>query len=202
MQPKVFITIASNGRDSTYPYRMQLKQMGFSFNRTGKYSGVWNKKTDSEFEIQLSKKFAKERNLACLVEYPEDRRSADYRRIFFHNNPGLFKSGEYYQCAYCGLVFSKDRITVDHLFSVRGTQKSPFYKKLLQKIGITNINDPKNLVPACQHCNSKKGSKGGIWIIRGLVGKSFVVWAIRWMIRFALFVLCIAFLIAKLQGHY
>lgn len=202
MQPKVFITIANNGRDSTYPYRMQLKQMGFSFHRTGKYSGVWKKKTDNESDIESSRKFAAERNLACLVEYPEDRRSADYRQQLFRTNAGLCHKGTYYQCVYCGRIFQKDRITVDHLFSVRGTQKSSFYKKLLQKIGITNINDPKNLVPACQHCNSKKGSKGGIWIIRGLVGKSSMVWAIRWLIRFALFVLCIAFLIAKLQGHF
>ena len=48
-----------------------------------------------------------------------------------------------YRCAYCGCKLNSDTITVDH--------QIPLIR------GGTNYID--NLVPACQSCNSKKGTK-------------------------------------------
>lgn len=169
--------------------------MGFVFHRTGKYTSAWQKKTENPSEAERCKAFANARKLVCVIEFPQERRSSDYRQQFFLANTGLFHKGRYYQCAYCGKIIPRDRITVDHLISVKGTQKSRMYKALLHKLKITDINDTKNLVPACQHCNSKKGSKGGLWILRGIIGKSFALWVFRWAICIILIAFCVVFAI-------
>jgi hypothetical protein len=46
--------------------------------------------------------------------------------------------------------------------------------------GIKNINDIENLVAACHHCNSSKGSKMGFWLIRGMLGRHPVFWLFFW----------------------
>lgn len=169
--------------------------MGFTFRCTGKYTGVWQKKTEDPSDAEICKAFAETRKLLCLIEYPQERRSADYRQRFFRTNMGLRHKGNHYQCAYCGRIFPKDQITVDHLFAVKGVQRSKIMKWLLHKLKITDVNDPKNLVPACRHCNSQKGSKGGIWILRGLIGKSFALWVVRWIARIVIVALCAYFAI-------
>lgn len=169
--------------------------MGFMFRRTGKYTGVWQKKTEDPSDAEACKDFAEANKLLCLIEYPQERRSADYRQQFFRTNMGLYHKGKHYQCAYCGRIFPKDQITVDHLLAVKGAQRSAIIKGLLRKLGITDINDPKNLVPACRHCNSQKGSKGGIWILRGLLGKYFALWVVRWIARIVIVALCAYFAI-------
>ena len=169
--------------------------MGFAFHRTGKHTGVWQKKTEDPFDAENCKDFAESRKLHCLIEYPQERRSSDYRQQFFRTNTGLCHTGKFYQCAYCGKIFSKNRITVDHLVAVKGVQRSTIIKGMLHRLKITDINDPKNLVPACQHCNSQKGSKGGIWILRGLIGKSFAFWLVRWIARIVIVILCAYFAI-------
>lgn len=169
--------------------------MGFAFRRTGKYTGVWQKKTEDPSGAETCKEFAESKKLLCLIEYPQERRSADYRQQFFRTNMGLCHKGKHYQCVYCGRIFPKDQITVDHLFAVKGVQRSKIMKWLLHRLTITDVNDPKNLVPACRHCNSKKGSKGGIWILRGVIGQSFTIWLARWIMRVVLIALCVYFVI-------
>ena len=51
--------------------------------------------------------------------------------------------------------------------------------------GISDINDVKNLVPSCEKCNSKKGSKMGLWLIRGDIGKHFGIWLFWWSLLLA-----------------
>jgi len=52
--------------------------------------------------------------------------------------------------------------------------------------GISGANDAKNLVAACRRCNSKKGTKMGLWIVRGFLGRSELLWKIRKLARIAI----------------
>lgn len=58
----------------------------------------------------------------------------------------------------------------------------------MKRMNIENINDQKNLVASCQLCNSRKGSKAGLWIIRGLLGRYYLSWIIFYITLFLLFV--------------
>ncbi len=203
MKSEIYITIKNQGRHSTYPYRFELRKKGFEFKKTGKYTGVWKLKAKNSADVDEIKRFAQRAKLSCIIEYPEERRSSDYRRNFFTVNKGLLNKGRYYHCAYCGRIFKKENITVDHLFSIKGIQKDSvtarLNKKILSKLDIQNINDPPNLVPACQRCNSRKGSKGGLWILRGIVGKYPLIWVFRWVLRAFLFCVCCYFVIQFLS---
>ena len=189
---KIFITIHNQGKNSTYPYRQKLRGMGFDFKKTGRYTGIWRKQVESEEEAQTAKDFAGSHGLACRIERPEERRSSNYRPLFFETHPGLFGSG-LYQCVYCGRIKKRDQITVDHLIAVNAIQQDTFsariYRRLLKRMNITDINDPRNLLPACRSCNSRKGSKGGFWILRGILGRSLILWIFRWLLWTGLFIL-------------
>lgn len=68
-----------------------------------------------------------------------------------------------YRCVYCGRRVKPEKMQVDHVVAVHLAQRG-FLAKLLVPKG---VNDISNLVPACRRCNRRKGSKGGLWIIRG-----------------------------------
>lgn len=109
-------------------------------------------------------------------------RSANYRYNFFRINPGIGKHRKYYHCSYCGHIKRKDDITVDHLIPVNKVLKGRhkrFWRMMLRTHGINDVNDTRNLVPACKGCNSKKGTKTGWWIIKGLIGRHFGFWCIE-----------------------
>lgn len=110
-------------------------------------------------------------------------RSDNYRQIFFRNTKGP------YRCRYCGRYLNVKYLQVDHLVPVAKTRKGGTARLFLELRGITNVNDPRNLVPACSRCNRKKGDKMGLWLLRGLMGKY------SWFPGFYRIV-CIAFLIA------
>lgn len=115
-------------------------------------------------------------------------RSNNYRKEFFkHNEPIL---GKYYVCAYCGKPCSSQKITVDHIMPIAKVRnrkgffnniKAGMYRKILKLFTIDNINDKKNLVPACKRCNSKKGAKAGLWLIKGLLGRHLTYWIVHWL---------------------
>lgn len=121
-------------------------------------------------------------------------RSATYRKNFFAVNRPVKQNK--YRCVYCGMLFPKSKITVDHLYPVSQAKKSVLLRSYLRMRGYKNINDIKNLVPACEKCNKSKGKKGGIWIIRGTLGRHEKYWRIRKIIYAALFTIA-AFLIYK-----
>lgn len=75
---------------------------------------------------------------------------------------------------------TKKTLTVDHLIPVKKAQTSKFARWLLHKEKIENVNDIRNLIPACETCNKRKSSKMGIWLIRGAVGKHQKFWIIFW----------------------
>ena len=116
------------------------------------------------------------------MERFNNERSANYRCNFFKANKGLRGHRKHYHCSYCGRIKKKDDITVDHLIPVNKVLKGchkRFWKMVLRLNGINDINDTRNLVPACRKCNSRKGANTGIWIIRGLIGRHFGFWCIE-----------------------
>ena len=113
-------------------------------------------------------------------------RSTSYRKDFFAANKGLL-GGWLYFCAYCGKPLTRKKVQVDHHIAINHVRKNPLLKLYFGLGNIvsntlgyivhgskwkknTGVNVSYNLVPACAHCNIKKSDKGGIWIIRGMIG--------------------------------
>ena len=143
----------------------------------------------SERTVKKIKYYCQNHRLKFKINNSLGTRSGDYRRIFFiYNKPAI---RDKYICAYCGRLLSKDKVTVDHLYPIGKASKSIKYQKKLNRRGMKNINEPKNLVPACKRCNMRKSAKTGLWIIRGKIGRYKYVWYIRWSLRLALFIFII-----------
>ena len=117
--------------------------------------------------------------------YPENwGRSSSYRRDFFAAYPRPLGG---YRCRYCHRHISDQKLTVDHIYPVYMTKTgNNFWMRL---IGIDNVNDVRNLAPACRRCNIKKGRKAGIWIVKAIVGKYEIYWVIRRLLQLALLAL-------------
>ena len=125
-------------------------------------------------------------------------RRPDYRKRFFVEVPPYF--GDYYICAYCGKWLKKERVTVDHLYPIGKVSESIRLQKKLLKKGIKNVNDIRNLVPACEPCNLKKGKQVGNWIRRGKYGRNKWLWVVRYFLRAAFVITGIVFTILFLSG--
>lgn len=134
-------------------------------------------------KIKRIKKYCNKRNLNYNLINSNYERGSAYRRTFFSANKGIH---EHYFCAYCGRYIPKEKITVDHIIPIYSVKYSPTKQKILKLIGINNINCEKNLTPACFSCNRKKGTRGGIWSIRGMFGKNQYFWILRHIICFSL----------------
>ena len=115
-------------------------------------------------------------------------RSDDYRKNFLKYNKGVFGSGNYH-CSYCGKILSPQKMRVDHLIPIHRVKKFGFARILMWFEGIRNINDVKNLVPACERCNSKKSSNMGLWLIKGEWGRHIWNWIILRSFLLAVFVI-------------
>lgn len=174
-----------DGKRSTYRYRNELGRLGFYY--TPQPSPHWYLDV-SEDRLCEVEAWCFKRKLSIVML--ENERSSNYRKTFFDENTGNWREGKY-QCVYCGRRLRKEQVSVDHLISVRKTQCSKHYLKLLRKVGFETVNDVRNLVPACKRCNSRKGSKGGWWIVRGLLGRHREFWAIVWSLEGLLVVLCL-----------
>lgn len=174
-----------DGKNSTYKYRKEIANLGFRFIKD---QDVYWEKNIPENEIKNIEKFCNKHKLSILFYKTE--RDTYYRENFFKNNkPKIFN--KYYQCVYCGKLMEKDKTTVDHLVPVKLTQVSQKYRKLLDKNNCKTVNDINNLVPACMHCNTSKGAKAGMWIIRGKLGKSPYFWLLYRLIQFAVIILIV-----------
>ena len=157
-----------------------------------KYTQTW-KRTFAQHEFSelnaIKKKFRWKKGITCEIIDANYTRDNVYRKRFFENTKP-FKNGKY-RCIYCGRKFSKSRITVDHIYPINAarTKKKQFILKLF---GINNINDVKNLGAACMRCNKKKSDKTGLWVLRGLLGRSEIFWLIYNIFRLIfLILLCI-----------
>lgn len=174
-KPKATVRI-SDGKGKIYNYRQDLWEAGFQFNKRSKGNSFYEKevyeKCTSEWET-----YCKERGLSCTIIPPGYTRSTDYRKTFFASNKPAVEAK--YRCAYCGHKLIYKDVTVDHIFPVNGLSYSPEIRKRAARFGITSANEEKNLCAACRVCNSRKGTKTGLWIIRGFLGKSNTLWKIR-----------------------
>ncbi len=109
-------------------------------------------------------------------------RSTTYRYAFFKNNKPYIK--DRYFCSYCGRLCRKKDITIDHLYPINKAKYSRRLRRKLQRKGFKDINDVKNLVPACSKCNQYKSAKyGWLWIVKGEIGKIQWLWIPRHIIR-------------------
>lgn len=116
------------------------------------------------------------------VEY---ERASNYRQTFFQRTEGP------YRCRYCNKKLPKDKVFVDHIIPVAKTQKSKTARLMLAVRRCGNVNDIRNLAPACRSCNSKKSDKMGIWIIRGWLGKYKIYWVLLRILQ----ILCICLIL-------
>lgn len=87
-------------------------------------------------------------------------RDSSYRERYIFAHPP--KNGKY-RCVYCGRLVAKDKMEVDHVVAVDRVKRNWLYRLCVPN----GVNDLNNLVCSCHRCNHKKGSKGGLWIIRG-----------------------------------
>lgn len=87
-------------------------------------------------------------------------RDNSYRERFIEAHPP--HNGKY-RCVYCGRKINKDDMQVDHVIAVGRVKRNWLYRLCLPD----GVNDLSNLVPSCRKCNHRKGSKGGLWAIRG-----------------------------------
>lgn len=180
-----------DGKRKTYRYRKDLKRLGFRFD--SKPEAHWWAEA-GEDEVPGLEEWCFQRRLE--IETPFSKRSTDYRKVFFGAN-GPNCGRERYFCAYCGLPVHQDLITVDHLIAVKQAQRSRFYLEKLRQWGCGSVNEAQNLVACCKRCNSRKGTKAGIWVLRGLVGRSNCFWIIRWVIRLLVVLLGCGWVLAQ-----
>lgn len=112
----------------------------------------------------------KKNNVKFTCYKVEFERASNYRQIFFSRTKGPYK------CRYCNKKLTKSNLYVDHIIPVSKAQKTKSGPLLLKINGCNNVNDIKNLAPACKNCNLKKSDKMGIWVIRGILGKYKIYW--------------------------
>lgn len=153
-----------NGKNNTYKYRTQLRKNGF------KWDGIhWTKDSTYEQEILHWEDWCRLRGLKMKAVGESSSRSSDYRKVFFEKNSPIF--GSRYACAYCGRKLRREQVQVDHIIPVEMAKRRSDIRRKIQIYGWKSINDSENLCAACSVCNSLKSSKGGLWIIRGRIGK-------------------------------
>lgn len=173
----------TDGKKKTITYKDELKSLGLSFKKTGKYSGYWYTDDDSRQRELL--KFCNKRKLIIEKEDERYTRSSDYRTQFFKYNKGYKHDGKTYHCAYCGKKVKKDELEVDHVVAIDAVKNHILARLFIFLLGIHNINDTKNLVASCKKCNRKKSNKQGFWVLRGYLGKHIWFWR---TLRFLIFI--------------
>lgn len=173
----------TDGKKKTINYKNELKSLGLSFKKTGKYSGYWYTDDDSRQRELL--KFCNKRKLTIEREEEKYTRSSDYRTQFFKHNKGYKHDGKTYHCAYCGKKIKKDELEVDHVVAIDAVKNHILARLFIFLLGIHNINDTKNLVASCKKCNRKKSNKQGLWVLRGYLGRHIWFWRI---FRFLIFI--------------
>ena len=142
----------------------KIQKSGLYNTGPGLYSGIVSAR-----KLRYLSAVCKANGMSLRINNTLGTRGKDYRQIFFRYNKPI--SGKYYLCAYCGKKLLKKMSTVDHIIPIARAAKSLSVQKSLFRMGISDINDPRNLVAACSRCNKKKGTKMGLWTVRGFAGK-------------------------------
>ena len=162
-------------------YSRRLERMGLSNSK-----GVWSVKDPRNW--RRIRRFCERHGLTYVEAKDQYVRSGSYRGVFFTHEKGDRGNGKVYHCAYCGRRLKRKNVTVDHVIPVSAAQKTRMGRAAMSFWGIRNVNDPANLVAACERCNSRKADSGGLWIVRGFLGRS--IWS--WRILRLLIAVCIA----------
>lgn len=194
-----YVVRVSDGENEIYYQRKKLYDMGLRFNkRAGRGDSFYEKKCE-ENEAHAIEKFAELNGLKCILIQEQYTRSDNYRKEFFKAQKPV--NNALYRCAYCGKKFTFQQIQVDHIFPVNELSYSGIVRKRAASYGIANANDVKNLCCACKKCNLKKGTKLGMWVIRGFLGKHEAYWKVRHIAKAIVFWLCIIFAISFLKEN-
>ena len=169
---------SKSDRNPITKYDETLVRAGFTFEKRKTERGSFYELNDaSELDKAIWSEWASKYHLECHVVDMKFTRSDDYRRDYFaHNKPSTPAK---YRCVYCGRKLQYKDITVDHLYPVNGLMYRQSTRDAAKMFGIDGANDTKNLVAACRRCNSKKGTKTGIWVLRGVIGKHEGFWKVR-----------------------
>ena len=183
-------------------YKNKKRRYKYKFRLYGlKWNGI------DAFVVRLNKKnyaalsyYCAGKHLKIYINNEYGTRSFDYRKRFFDANPPVIRN--MYFCAYCGRLRRKRDITIDHLYPVGCAKKSIKLQKKLSNMGIENINDIKNLVPACERCNKSKSNRMGAWIVKGKIGRHPMIWVARHFLRIIIFIsICLIISNARLRTN-
>lgn len=150
---------------------------GFTYSGT-RYKPRWSRKKVSAEEAELLRSRAAEDRLVFEAVPSQFTRSSNYREEFLAAEPGPWR------CRYCHKKLDASTMTVDHIVPVAAAAHGGLARKALEMMGADGVNDLVNLAPACSSCNNRKGSKGGLWIMRGVLGKESWYWVLVWVARF------------------
>ncbi|MBR2175399.1 MAG: HNH endonuclease [Clostridia bacterium] len=160
-------------------YGRRIREMRFYPKKddSGKYYQRHIDDKDKD-ELKKIKRFCRFRPLKVSISDDSMERSTTYRYRFFCHNRGIAGRGMYL-CAYCGKLLRKDKVCVDHIIPVYLANSRKKYRKALERRGIPTVNDIRNLASSCASCNGRKGASGGLWILRGRFGRSWVRVAVK-----------------------
>ena len=147
-------------------YRLKLTKEKNDFYYVGNVSSIR--------KFNKLKLLCKKNNINIKIDNDFSNRSNNYRETYFKYNSPIFN--KYYRCVYCGRFFTKNKITIDHIYSIKSCTQSIKIQNKLIKMGADNVNSVCNLVAACKHCNSKKGAKIKGWIWKARLGKLKFFW--------------------------
>lgn len=164
---KAYNIEVKNGQRKTYEFRAHLHSIGMKWIAR---DHQWVMRTSDEAQVNSIIRFADDNRLICIVYDDQHGRSRNYRANFFEKNKPMF--GSCYICAYCFRpIRHKKDVTVDHIIPVKKAKANRLANQLMKRLDIRDVNEEKNLCACCHECNSKKGSKAGLWTIRGFLGK-------------------------------
>lgn len=140
-----------------------------SVRRTGQ--ALYRIQADERKERKIAR-ICRRRHYILKRKYPEQLgRSDNYRRAFLAQYP---RPAGGYRCRYCHRRIPNAKLTIDHIFPVYMAKTGRTFPMRL--LGIEDVNDVRNLAPACRRCNYRKGSRAGLWIVRAALGKYRVYW--------------------------
>lgn len=184
--PAAYSIVVRCHRDEVKDHKRKLASLGLHLENGSFYGCVRYRK------YKKVKRYCEVHSLLLKMDTGYLARSGNYRTMFFkYHEPQI---GNKYICSYCGRLLTKDKVTVDHLYPVKRVREEPGLQKKLRKMGIHDVNDPRNLVPSCSKCNAKKAAKMGRWIFYGKIGQSTILWIIRKILRLTLFIFAVYFL--------
>lgn len=189
------LILISNQKRNTYKYRRKLYDFGLRYE-----NGKWRLRTSDNDLISRIAYFSRRKHLHYECIKDKYTRSNNYRKTLIENYQK--KDNKYYRCAYCGKKLTKDKMTVDHIVPIDKVQHSWTYRQFIRLMNISDINELRNLAPACERCNKKKGRKVKGYLLNGLTGRTYRGVIIRRWIKFVIAMILIIVLLVLIYYLY